>query len=418
MAYRQLTTDTVAGYLKSVEGARLPFDNFNHLEVMEIGDGNLNFVYMVTDKADTSKSVVVKQAVPFLRCMGESCPLPKERMNFEIMALDLQAELCPDLVPNVYHRDKEMCLVVMQNLNQHKVLRGEIIKGKVFPNLAEHMSTFLAKTLFYTSDWALDHRTKKEMVQKFINIDLCKITEDFVFTHPYEDHETNEYNPELPTTEIDKIQKDPELKTAVAEMKYNFMTNAQALLHGDLHIGSMMANETQTYILDPEFAFFGPMGFDVGAVIGNLFMAYFSHSHRQVLLDNEPYAYRKWLLDTIEQIWNSFSLKFDRHWKDEMEKSDSLQWQYDTSGKGAAFQRQRVIQAIFTDTLGFAACKMMRRILGFAKVADIADIQDLKARAKVEVMTLTMAKKMILERASYSNIGDLIDLAKEISPLV
>ena len=37
-----------------------------------------------------------------------------------------------------------------------------------------------------------------------------------------------------------------------------------------------MMTESDTRIIDPEFAFFGPMGFDVGAVLGNLLMSYFS----------------------------------------------------------------------------------------------------------------------------------------------
>ncbi len=53
--------------------------------------------------------------------------------------------------------------------------------------------------------------------------------------------------------------------------------HSEALLHGDLHIGSIMANEEETCVIDPEFALFGPIGFDVGAYIGNLFLAYYAH---------------------------------------------------------------------------------------------------------------------------------------------
>ena len=54
------------------------------------------------------------------------------------------------------------------------------------------------------------------------------------------------------------------------------MTSAEALIHGDLHTGSIMMTTEDTRVIDPEFAFIGPMGFDVGAVIGNLFLAYFA----------------------------------------------------------------------------------------------------------------------------------------------
>ena len=56
-------------------------------------------------------------------------------------------------------------------------------------------------------------------------------------------------------------------------MKLKFLTDAQALIHGDLHTGSIMVTDSDTRAIDPEFAFFGPMGFDIGALIGNLLIA-------------------------------------------------------------------------------------------------------------------------------------------------
>jgi 5-methylthioribose kinase len=180
-------------------------------------------------------------------------------MDFEIAALTLQGRLCPEHVPELFYASSDMSLVVMRNLRDHRILRGEMIKGRMFPRLADHMSTFLARTLFFTSDFHLGHDAKKEAVRSSINIELCKITEDFVFTHPYDDSPTNAYDAELPREAIDGIQKSPAVRAAVGEMKYAFMTAAESLVHGDLHIGSIMGNETETYNIDPEFAFYGPM---------------------------------------------------------------------------------------------------------------------------------------------------------------
>jgi thiamine kinase-like enzyme len=46
-----------------------------------------------------------------------------------------------------------------------------------------------------------------------------------------------------------------------------FAMDGAALLHGDLHTGSIMCTETTTFVIDHEFAFYGPMGFDVGAFL-------------------------------------------------------------------------------------------------------------------------------------------------------
>jgi 5-methylthioribose kinase len=42
------------------------------------------------------------------------------------------------------------------------------------------------------------------------------------------------------------------------------MNNAQALIHGDLHTGSILIKEDSMKVIDPEFAFYGPMGYDIG----------------------------------------------------------------------------------------------------------------------------------------------------------
>ena len=50
---------------------------------------------------------------------------------------------------------------------------------------------------------------------------------------------------------------DDSLKLAINHWKTQFLTNTQALLHGDLHTGSVMAAEGSTFVIDPEFAFYG-----------------------------------------------------------------------------------------------------------------------------------------------------------------
>lgn len=394
------------------------FSRFDNLSVREIGDGNLNFVYTITNPEKTEETAVLKQAVPFLRCVGDSWPLSRERMKFEIKALKEQKALCPEHVPTVFHADEAMSLVIMRNLSDHKILRGEIIAGRRFPRLADHMSSFLAKTLFHTSDLALDSATKKKRVAEFINIDLCNLTENFVFTNAFEKHDTNEYNPELTAEDINGVQENADLKIAVAEMKYKFMNNAESLIHGDLHIGSIMANERETYVIDPEFAFYGPMGFDTGAFIGNLFMSYFSHEYRQRQLGREPFEYRGWLLDTIAETWNGFEKKFDELWLAHQQESQRPYWAYEGGEAHFAKQRRVFLKKLLADTLGFGACKMMRRIFGLAKVADIADIADLKERARIERMTLKLAEYMVIDRERVNDIEAVIDAAKELSPLV
>lgn len=48
--------------------------------ITEVGDGNLNLVFIVKG---TSGGVAVKQALPYVRLVGESWPLPLSRAHYE-----------------------------------------------------------------------------------------------------------------------------------------------------------------------------------------------------------------------------------------------------------------------------------------------------------------------------------------------
>jgi len=400
--YKILNNDLIRDYIDETPQIRSllldPDESVDTLDISEIGDGNLNFVYTIRSPR---KSVILKQAVPYLRVVGEDYPLSRVRMSFEIWALEAEKALVPEHVPEIYYSSHEMSLVVMQNLDRHKILRGEMIQRVQFPHLAEHISTFLADTLYYTSDFYLDPAIKKENVKKFINIELCKITEDFIFTHPYEDNETNAYNPALDREHVRKFRENGEVKVAVQEMKYKFMTEAQALLHGDLHTGSIMLNPEETYVIDPEFAFYGPMGFDVGIYLANLIMSWYS-------LDGEDEAYAAYVRGQIADTWNLFAQKFKANMMHHEKERRSLQFDYPDGQKHFEMFTDRFIAQLFTDTVGFAACEMFRRTVGLAKVADVAGIEDLEKRARIEVRVLEAATELITHRRDYTSIDEVL----------
>ena len=94
------------------------------------------------------------------------------------------------------------------------------------------------------------------------------------------------------------ISDDDVLKEEVGLLRNNFMNNAQALLHGDLHSGSIFINENGIKIIDPEFAFYGPMGYDIGNVIGNLFFAW-AYAEVQGTKNTK---FIEWISSTIEKV--------------------------------------------------------------------------------------------------------------------
>ena len=122
MTYEILNKDTLTGYLTSIKTVADYFGNESDFDITEIGDGNLNYVYKVRSKADPSKALILKQAVPYLRMVGEEWPLSRDRMSFEIRALKLYNDLVPTFVPKIYHADEDMSVLVMQCLDDHIIL--------------------------------------------------------------------------------------------------------------------------------------------------------------------------------------------------------------------------------------------------------------------------------------------------------
>jgi 5-methylthioribose kinase len=379
----------------------------------EVGDGNLNLVFIVKG---TKGGIAVKQALPYVRLVGESWPLPLSRSHYEYLALVHQAALAPGLAPAVLHHNEALALVAMELLEPHIIMRKGLISGVRYPRFVEDITTFLARTLFLSSDLAVPAAQKKQGIAAFAgNHALCKITEDLIFTEPYFQAEQNRWtSPWLDATAA-AFRDDFDLHVAVSRLKLKFLGSPEALIHGDLHTGSIMVTETQTRIIDPEFAFYGPMGFDLGAIIGNLIMSYLaSGGHERT--PGERRAFEAWMLETIENVWTEFVRKFVELWRTEAH-GDAYPATLFAGQAGAArleAERQAYMERLFRDTVGFAASKIIRRILGLAHNIDFEWIEDPRRRAICEARSLRLARAMMLDAPSFPTIGAVTKAAREL----
>ncbi|MFD2370443.1 S-methyl-5-thioribose kinase [Brevibacillus sp. GCM10020057] len=396
MAYRALTEQEAVEFVKALPGL---FHEGATLYSKEIGDGNLNLVFDIRDEA-TGKSVIVKQALPYARVVGESWPLTVDRARIESEALRIQHKYVPELVPEVYHFDQELALTIMENVGDHIIMRKGLIQGNRYPLFPKQIGKFLAHTLFYTSDLGANPFDKKALVGTFLNPELCKITEDLVFTDPYENAPTNDYNP-LIQKEVEAIWNNKPLKLEIAKLKFDFLTRAEALLHGDLHTGSIFITETSVKVIDPEFAYYGPIGFDIGAVIANLLLNY-AAQHGLQKDPGERESYRDYLLATVEDVWSEFVSQFVQLWhKHAKERSAHTEGFW-----------QSYVKRLVQDAAGFAGCKILRRVIGLAGVADLNSIEDAQTRAEAERLALAIGEALILQRYNIEESTDITDIVR------
>ncbi|MED1862892.1 S-methyl-5-thioribose kinase [Fictibacillus nanhaiensis] len=368
----------------------------NQLHVREIGDGNLNLVFHI-ESALSKKAVIVKQALPYAKVVGESWPLTLDRARIESDALLKEAESVPHLVPKVLYSDSTLAVTVMEDLSDHVILRKGLIEGQIYPQLAEDIGTFAGKTAFYSSDFYLHPFEKKDQVRKFSNPELCKITEDLVFTDPFFNNETNDFPAEL-QSEVDVIWNDKELLKAVAQLRLSFLTKAEVLLHGDLHSGSIFVKSDSTKVIDPEFAFYGPAGFDIAHFIANLALNHLAQNvhakepfHRETL--------QTYLLQTIEKTWKTYRDTFTELWNekgtDPFAKIDGV--------------LENFLDKTFQEVIGFAGCEIIRRTIGLAHVADLDSIPQKEVELFYKKAALELGAKLIKNQRKLTNITELTD---------
>jgi 5-methylthioribose kinase len=233
---------------------------------------------------------------------------------------------------------------------------------------------------------------------------------DLVFCDPYRRSERNRHtSPHLDELVAD-LRGDRELKLAAARFGRKFLNEAQALVHGDLHSGSVMVTESNTRVIDPEFAFYGPIGFDLGAFLGNLLLSWYSQPGHATEQDDRL-AYQDWILEQVEIFWASFRSNFLSLWAENAHGDVLSTSMFARPEEASTLEaaRHEFLNRLFTDMLGFGACKMIRRIVGFAHVIDFDRIRDPDVRARCEANALTMARTLLCEPGRFRSIQDVID---------
>lgn len=376
--------------------------------VREVGDGNLNFVYIVEGP---SGSVCAKQALPYLRLAGQGWPLPLERAVFEHAALTRQAHDVGDgSVPRVIAFDPGQALIVMENLAEHVIWRGALIQRQRHETAAPTLGTFCARTLFRSSDLSLDPAAKKREVAGFAgNAALCRISEDLIFTDPYHDHETNAVTPGMEEA-VAEMRADATWRLAAQDLKWAFTTRAEALVHGDLHSGSVMVSSPgageDVRVIDPEFAFYGPMGFDLGAMLANLWL----NAASQPGWGDGWREQQDWVLAQSGRFWDAFETEFSRLWRTERAGEAMVERVLGDAGEDAL---AAMLARVQSDALGFAGAKMTRRIVGMAGVADLRTIPDTGARVACEARALRMAGHLVKEAATIRTVAAATDMARD-----
>jgi 5-methylthioribose kinase len=408
-SYRMLDAKTLPALLGSLPDVRARLGaRPEKWRVQEVGDGNLNLVFIVEGEGG---SVCVKQALPYVRAAGPSWPMSLDRAFYENAYFQAVAPYVGNLIPKIHHYDQNLYCTVMERLSPHIILRHGLMAGHRYPGLARDMGEYVARAGFFTSDFAWPFEKKMHGAALFAgNKALVRITVDLVFADPYRISERNRHtSPQLDHIVAD-MRRDGPLKVAAAGFAEKFLTQTQALLHGDLHSGSVMVTDADTRVIDPEFACYGPIGFDLGAFFGNLLLSWYSQPGHAAGRGAQE-AYQEWILAQARTFWETFRTRFLALWAEHGEGDLFPTALFASAEEAIALREARgaFVDSVFTDMLGFAACKMLRRIVGFAHVIDFDRIPDANVRAWCETGALAMARLLLTHPEQFRSLEDVFD---------
>lgn len=370
------------------------------LNIKEVSDGNINHVYRVDDG---KKSLILKQTGKTIRTSGN--PLDQHRGHIEDRTLEIQRKLSGGQVPEVYDYNETMHVILMENVAAFKNLRYELKREHIFPKFSDQISSFMTNVLLPTTDLVMDRIEKKKMVKDFVNVGPCDITEKLVLTEPYYNYlGRNVFDGKIKPFVEQNLYNNSPLKVEVGKLRNNFMNNAQALLHGDLHSGSIFINESDVRVFDSEFAFYGPMGYDIGNVVGNLVFPYVvqkAYLEKQGKGNKEFIAWlRKTIAEVFDMTFSKMSKKYDEIVKFPFYKERGFKNAY--------------LRSVENDTLGYAGTEIIRRTVGDSKVLEITDIEDQALQNLVMEIFVKVGSNLIMNRGVYNSGLEIVDDIDEI----
>lgn len=355
-------------------------------EIVEIGDGNINRVFKAT--AGGGQSYVIKYASSRTN-ISKSIRLNRTRGKIESNYLKEIGQRLPAYVPQVFDYSEKNHYIVMQDLSlRYSVLQKELAAGKWFDFLAQQLAEYVAVVGYAFSDFTLPLEKKAAMQKQFSNPQLCALTERLVFTEPYSDCPNNSVSEENRAFVNREIYLNPNTANAAKQLKEIFLHCPQSLIHGDLHFGSVFVSEKDIKVFDPEFCFFGPIGYDLGNVLAHFLLQYAYHA----ALEKDG---NRSICVQLKKQAGCLLAEFEKRFLEQM------------SGVPGSAEKEHTahnfLRQVLCHTAGFAGTECIRRIIGLAKVNAFVFNSE-SGKAQYELRALSFGKHLLENYEMFTTV--------------
>lgn len=382
------------------------FTNSKNLSVKSLNSNTLsvngyaNNLFLIKNE-NNGKKVVLKQILPYVRkaaMENVKIPLPKNRIYSEFYSLKFWEGSCPGYVPAVYFFDSNNNILIFEYIEQMDLLRSGLIKRKRFKNIDNKIALFLAKTAFYSSKYFLNENEFNKLLNFFNKSDSIKVWDDLIFNRAILKPRNRSVNP-LIKDKILNYRHDKRIISKTEEIRSIFKNEKISLMHSDFHSSNIFVADNKIKIFDTEFAGYGLPSFDMGRLIGNLFLNYSSLLGLDYSVQRKKY--QEYILKLISNIYNSFKYKLSRLFE---KKSNS-----------SSVNIKKYFNEYLYQMLSFVSLTIISRLYDEGLCLDFKKIEDIKKRTVAQEFAIKLAKEIFYNNKEIESIEELIIIVEKIN---
>jgi len=359
----------------------------------EDGDGYVNHIFRVqTDKW----SWVVKQGLPIARV--SQMPMTTNRTRLEYDCMRIRYSITPEYTPMVKFFDPDNNIFVMEDVSRLQIARFQFNKNVPFENFGRMCGEYLARSEFYTSEFYLDRQEYRDLIHRFDNTPMRRIMEDGMFLDMFGEPLEDRLGPEFMKF-ADQFKRDSRYVTELYKLRRYYMTHADALIHADFHTSNIFTSDDEMKVIDHEFSFMGPFGYDLGYLAGNLISQYCAACFKPFSSEAGRIEFKAYLLATIKRMYYTYFLTFAASWD-----ADCKLRYRDQNGL-----RRSIFDEVMIDSVGYASMVNWFRASSVIPYPDFDVIEDIEARRHAVTLSLLVDWQIMFARYRYQSVDDLID---------
>jgi len=395
-----ITKENIVAYVAS----RLDFFNPNgQITVSMIGEGNLeedgdgfiNYVYRVSDG---EHHLIVKQSRVKSRSKG-SYVLDINRYKLEYESMKIRYAIVPEFIPAVYDCDEENRVVITEDVSRLQISRFQLLKGKTYPKLADHIARYMAATEFYTSEYYLPTKDYRDLAVHFMNSTMRGIMDTAMFLNKVVEEDTvgRPMDPDF-VSFARAVCADPDVLISRQKLRHLFMTKGESLIHCDLHTSNIFAGADETKVIDMEYTFCGPFSYDLGYFTANFIAQYATATFRPFESEKDRENYKAYCISVIRETYLKFCTYFIQYWREDAKEVY----------KNIPGLEEDFCITVLRESIGFAASAMLARICSTTPYVDFDSVDDYVQRHNSKCLAIIIDKQLLLKWESYQSIDELI----------